>query len=93
MSVCVRCGAQFNAWSISFPKSPFGGANSVCQKCRARPQRGEKRPLAKLTEYDVIQIRRRHAEGESQKSLAREYGVDPSTIKQVRLRRAWTHVA
>lgn len=92
MSVCARCDREFNAWTLSLKGSPFGGP-VVCQKCRSVATRGSKRPAAKFTEYDIVQIRKRNAAGESQKSLAREYGVTDSNINLICRRRSWRHVA
>jgi hypothetical protein len=51
--------------------------------------RGEDHALAKLTESDVIEIRRSNA---MQKELAKKYGVTRKTISLVRSRRTWNHV-
>lgn len=55
--------------------------------------RGEQTTMAKLTEADVVEIRRRHANGAKQKHLAREYGVRPGTIHKIVHRQRWQHVA
>lgn len=60
---------------------------------RGRGNRGSVNGQAKLTEYVVAEIRRRAAAGEMKKRLAREYGVDPSTITSITKRRSWRHVA
>ena len=44
---------------------------------------------AKLTHGDVASIRRRLTEGESQRSLAREYGVRHQAISYIRRGRTW----
>jgi hypothetical protein len=51
--------------------------------------RGEKHPCAKLTASDVLVIREAD---ESLSSLARVYGVAPTTIHNVRSGRTWRHV-
>lgn len=49
---------------------------------------------AKLTEADVIEIRRRHMAGEAgYRVLAREYGVDQGQIRLIVKRKNWKHVA
>lgn len=53
---------------------------------------GELNPRAKLTEDDVRQIRRRAAEGVSQYKLAKEYGLNQSTVSSVVLRKSWQNV-
>ena len=48
---------------------------------------------ATLTEEDVRIIRRRSAEGEGRSELGREYGVSPTAISNIALRKTWKHVA
>lgn len=45
--------------------------------------KGEKHPLAKLTEEKVRDIRRRSANGESRKSIAQDYGINPGSIASI----------
>jgi hypothetical protein len=59
-------------------------------KNRANVQRGEKSGKAKLTEADVLRIRRCTTPAAI---LAAELGVTPQSIGAVRLRRHWRHVA
>lgn len=55
--------------------------------------RGENHPLHKLTEENVRYIRRSVANHErSQAELARRFGVDPSTIRQVVVGETWKRV-
>jgi ribosome-binding protein aMBF1 (putative translation factor) len=57
-------------------------------------RRGETSPAAKLTEADVLAIRRRYAGGGiSQAALASEYGVAQSTISKITRRVRWEHAA
>ncbi len=53
---------------------------------------GERTYNAKLTEEQVISIRRRASEGESKKSLAAEFGVKLSTIYCAINGNNWKHV-
>ncbi len=52
--------------------------------------RGEDKPQAKLTEADVRAIRR---DTRSTTVLGREYGVSAETVRQIKHRRKWAHVA
>jgi hypothetical protein len=52
-------------------------------------QSGEKHPGARLTFAQVTVIRDRAAKGEQLKTLAEEYGVDPSLISRIKLGKAW----
>lgn len=55
--------------------------------------RGEQHPSAKLTESEVLEIRRRFAEGGvTRQALADEYGVTPRTIGYIISRRIWRHI-
>lgn len=55
-------------------------------------QRGEKGNGAKLTEEDVLEIRRRAASGETQTSIAKDFSVDRTRICRIVLRKTWAHV-
>lgn len=52
---------------------------------------GELDGMSKLRQSQVLEIRRRYAEGESQRSLAREYGVKQPTISNIITRTTWSH--
>lgn len=53
---------------------------------------GEAHPNAKLTEKDVLEIRKRVAAGEQHLAVARSYHVNPSTVWKIVRRLAWTHI-
>jgi len=53
---------------------------------------GERNPRARLTEDDVRAIRRRCEAGETNRSLAAEFGVAVATIGMIRTRRTWASV-
>jgi hypothetical protein len=55
--------------------------------------RGERHPNAKLTEMKVIEIRRRHASGESRMALCARFDVKYQTLRCVVERRTWKHIA
>ncbi|MGW5175919.1 HNH endonuclease [Streptomyces sp. NPDC004082] len=60
---------------------------------KGKQSRGENVPQHKLTAEQVALIRKLHATGSvSQKSLAKQYGVDPSNISRIVRRKQWTHV-
>lgn len=55
--------------------------------------RGEKNCNAKVTEADVISMRRRHARGLATRSqLAAEYGLSSTSVAYILLRKTWRHV-
>lgn len=53
---------------------------------------GENNHLSKLTEEQVIEIRRKLDSGQSMNSIAKEYGVVRLTIRQIKLRLTWKHI-
>lgn len=57
-----------------------------------RQQRGEASGTAKLTETQVLEIRRRHP-GESLRALAAEFGVSHTAIRNAATGAKWRHVA
>ena len=58
-----------------------------------RLPRGERSPRAKLTDAQVLEIRRRYAEGEMQRDLAPVYGVSRSLIQAIVGRKVWKHLS
>jgi hypothetical protein len=54
--------------------------------------RGERSGVARLTEGEVIELRRLHAEGLGQSALARRFSRPVSTIHNILTRRTWKHV-
>lgn len=56
--------------------------------------RGEHGGNSKLTEAAVREMRRRYADGERKLArLARAFGVDPSTVKDIVTHQTWRHVS
>lgn len=51
--------------------------------------KGAKNARAKITEADVIEIRRRLAVGESISYIAKEFAVSPACIHDIRGKRTW----
>lgn len=55
--------------------------------------RGERAPRARLTEAQVLEIRRRYAAGGcTHRSLAAEYDMAHNSIKAIVRRQTWTHI-
>lgn len=54
--------------------------------------KGTRNSFAKLTEFVIPFIRNRIAEGCSDKEIASDYQVHPSTISLIRKRKTWRHV-
>jgi hypothetical protein len=53
---------------------------------------GEQHSQAKLNDAQVLEIRRRIAGGETGRALASEFGICPSMVTRIKLRRSWTHL-
>lgn len=67
--------------------------NMADRGAAGRQAKGVSQGLAKLTEENVIEIRRRYAEGGvTQRKLADEFGVSRRSVYRVVLRKTWTHV-
>lgn len=56
------------------------------------PVRGEKNPIAKLSEPQVLEIRRRAASGESVSRIKKDYDVGHHAIYCIVTNRAWKHL-
>jgi hypothetical protein len=56
---------------------------------RGRTAMGERHGMAKLTETDVIMIRQSNL---PQRILAKQFGVDRSTIRNIVSRKNWKHI-
>ncbi len=78
------------------PAHLFLGTHQDNMRDRQMKQRhayGERSPMAKLTLEQIQDIRRRHAAGETQTALAREYGVRQGHVSRIIRRASWRHVA
>lgn len=53
---------------------------------------GEGNGLAKLTESDIREIRRRRATGELLTSIAADFGINMSNVSQIFRRVTWKHI-
>lgn len=60
---------------------------------QGRTAKGESNGRSKLTEEQVAAIKARLSEGAAKRQLAREYGVDRTTIRDIDCGRIWKHVA
>lgn len=55
-------------------------------------QKGEANNLSKLTEQQVLEIRKIWAQNMSAKQLAARYGVKPLTIYKIVNQQSWKHL-
>jgi len=54
--------------------------------------KGSKNPNAKLTEADVLEIRRRAAAGESRATISAEFGLKHRYISKILCRTVWVEI-
>lgn len=51
--------------------------------------RGEQCPVSKLTEANVLEIRRLTASGITQRTIAAQFGIDQSTVSDIKRGKSW----
>lgn len=67
-------------------------AKDRTKKQRGHMPSGSKNPMSKLNEEQVIEIRRRLANGEKTKILAKDFNMERKTIDNIKTRRSWKHI-
>jgi len=72
--------------------NPAFGKNNGTHTHREKYQ-GENNGRAKLTNEDVLEIRRLHANGMSHRSIAKKYGMAKSPIGDLLRGKTWKNVA
>jgi organic radical activating enzyme len=68
------------------------GCHKAKTVLRKENVRGERVGISKLTEADVRQIRIALASGDSKARIARNFGVDEKTIREIAKGNIWKHV-
>ena len=89
--VCHKCDNP----SCVNPDHLFVGTaadNSADMAAKGRSCRGEKQGQSKLTENEVLDIRKRYEGGEVQSKIAKEYGLHQVTVSEIVTRKIWKHV-
>ena len=62
------------------------------RKMHSELTKGEKNPNAKLTEKDVIDIKKRLQQGERNIDIAKIYNVGSHVISMIKCNKSWKHV-
>lgn len=75
-----------------FIGTPADNTADMLGKGRHRVQRGEQHHHARLTEHDVIEIRRRRARGVKFRIIAADFGISESHASGLAAGRAWRHL-
>jgi hypothetical protein len=66
--------------------------NTADMVAKRRHVHGEATCTAVITAADVLEIRRRVDTGESQRSIADDYGLVQPTVSKIALRQRWKHI-
>ena len=71
---------------------PARGDRNASRLYPEKVARGERHPSAKLTEAEVVDLRRRYREGESRASLGQACGVTRSALQRALCGGTWSHL-
>jgi hypothetical protein len=77
------------------PAHLFLGTNSenvADMVSKGRQSRGEKHPVSRYKEYEIVEMREKHRSGVSIQQLARNYGMNPGTMYRILRGFRWKHV-
>ncbi len=91
MNICHKCDTP-PCWN---PKHLFAGTdidNIADKVAKGRQPKGETNGNARLTEFQVTQIRSLRAAGYKQQDLAEMFGVSQATVGQIVRRVTWKHI-
>ncbi|MBV6635509.1 MAG: HNH endonuclease [Mameliella sp.] len=89
--VCHKNGIRTDNRSSNLRYDTPQGNNADKHK-HGTAQVGENAPTVKLTERQVLAIRKRLSEGARQRDVAKEFSVSKSLIWAINTRRVWSHV-
>ena len=94
MIVCHKCDIRL----CCNPDHLFLGSHcenmaDMVRKGRSGALRGEASGKARLTELQVVTIKRLLASGQSQRAIARTFGVSAGTVQAIADGKSWRHVS
>ena len=90
-TTCHNDGNERNNRALNLRYDTYK-ANAEDRKKHGTELIGSKRATAKLNEETAVIALRRALAGESKASIARDFGVAPSTISVLVSRKTWTHI-
>lgn len=79
-------------WVTSAQNKQHAIKNGRYKNLGKNTPRGSKFPSSKLTEKQVIEIRRKVKAGAGKRTVAREYGVSDTLVRFIVQRRTWKHI-
>jgi DNA-binding CsgD family transcriptional regulator len=69
-----------------------GAENADDRDRRGRQAAGARNGSARLTDAQAVEVKRRVLSGEGQSALAREFGISPTTVWEIKNGRKWGHL-
>lgn len=94
LHVCHKCdNRQCVRFSHLFEGSTEDNLNDMAKKGRRKVRRGEEVNTAKLTQAQVVSIRKKGAAEETATSLSKKYNVSQAHVSKILLNQAWKEVA
>ncbi|WGM47649.1 hypothetical protein KOAAANKH_02531 [Brevundimonas sp. NIBR10] len=90
-SIAKMSAAKMGSVPVVYERTPEHRA--ALSKHMSKINTGAGNPNVKITEADVLVIRKRSAEGEKRVSIASDYGISAQAISRIARRTAWASVA
>ena len=66
--------------------------NNADMKAKGRRCDGERHPTTKLKADEVLEIRRRRAQGETHTSISKDYPISRQQVSKILARKRWEHI-
>jgi hypothetical protein len=92
MAMKKRSASGDRHWTHTDAKKRATGDRNGSRKHPERVPRGERVHGAKLMPDDIRNIRNRHQNGDRQKDIAADYGINRANVSYIVLRKTWKHI-
>lgn len=91
LDVCHKCD---NRLCVRPDHLFLGTRTENMQDCKAKGRNtiGEKHPHSKLTNNDVLEIRKMKASGKNYKYIAHKFKITENNVYYITTRRTWNHI-